>query len=131
MNTELKNKIKISLEKLLQRENEDSFVIIEDVKTGKFVQFAGGKYEELLFDIPQQILSKEEKERADTVLNNHSIFYESHPVYDENNSELEIGKEYGFSKKLNNDIDLAVELVEKVMEEVYMIGNISIEFTEN
>jgi hypothetical protein len=131
MNVELKNKIKISLEKLLQRENEDSFVIIEDVKTGKFVQFAGGKYEELLFDIPQQILSKEEKERADKILNDHNIFYESHPVYDDNNSELEVGKQYGFSKKLNNDINLAVELVEKVMKKVYLIENVSIEFTEN
>lgn len=131
MNIELKAKIKLSLEKLLQRENEDSFVIIEDVKTGKFVQFAGGKYEELLIDIPQQVLSKQEKERADLLLNPHDIFYAYEIIYDENNPELETRKEYGYSKGLDNNVELAVELVEQIMEQVYLIENISINFTEN
>jgi hypothetical protein len=37
-----KSDIRTALSKLLERQNDDAFVIIEDRKSKKFVQFAGG-----------------------------------------------------------------------------------------
>lgn len=129
MTTELKAKIKTALENLLQRENEDAFVVFEEVNTGKFVQFAGGKYEELLFDLPAQPLEEYELEKAKVVLQPYNITFEEVEVFDENGNAA--GKQKSFTQPLNNDVDLATELVEKVMTDIYNFNNIDLEFIEN
>ena len=53
MNTQ---RIEAALQALLQRNNEDAFVIFEDKATGKFVQFAGSAEQPLLLDLPLQAL---------------------------------------------------------------------------
>lgn len=129
MTTELKSKIKIALENLLQRENEDAFVVFEEINTGKFVQFAGGKYEELLFDLPAQPLEGYELEKAKIILQEYNITFEEVEVFDENGNSA--GYQKSFTQTLNNDVDLATELVEKVMGDIYNFNNIELEIIEN
>ncbi len=52
-----------ALQDLLRRHNDDAFVIIEDEKSGKFVQFGRGPT--LILDLPVAALNAEETARAE------------------------------------------------------------------
>lgn len=62
------DKVRKALYALLQRDGEDAFVIFEDQRTQKFVQFAGSASEGLLLDLPFQALTDAERERATVIL---------------------------------------------------------------
>lgn len=74
--------IKAAINRLLNRDNDDAFVIIEDKKTGKFVQFAGGASQDLTFDLPGQTLSPDELARAKSVLKMFNVIFDEWDVYD-------------------------------------------------
>lgn len=111
-------RIRIELEMMMEKEGPYTFVIFEEEETGKFVQFAGNKNEELLFDFPSAQLSKEEFERAGEVLEEYDIKHETSPTYTDETEAVENGSLSTFSKHLDDDIDLAVELTSVVMVEV-------------
>jgi hypothetical protein len=56
--------IRSALQALATRSNEDAFVFLEDSRTRKWVQFAGGAGRPLLFDLPAMALGAEEMARA-------------------------------------------------------------------
>lgn len=60
-----RQRITTALQKLLQRTNEDSFVVFQDPESGSFVQFATltGR---LMLDLPFAALKESEEERAVT-----------------------------------------------------------------
>jgi len=59
------NQIEAVLIRLMNRKNKDAFVIFEDAKTKRFVQFAGGQNQVFWLDLPIETLkTDEEKSRA-------------------------------------------------------------------
>jgi hypothetical protein len=62
------DRVRRALYALLQRDGDDAFVIFEDQRTQKFVQFAGSSSEGLLLDLPLQALTGAERERAAVIL---------------------------------------------------------------
>lgn len=118
--TQLKDeRIRTELVKMMNKKGPYTFVIFEEVKSGKFVQFAGNKNEELLFDFPSQQLSKDQFQRAEALLNNYAIKHETSPTYTDETETTVNGTFSTFSKRINNDIDLAVELTSKIMIDVF------------
>jgi len=117
-------KIRSELTKMMDKEGPYTFVIIEEPESGKFVQFAGNKNEELLFDFPSEQLSKKEFELASKILLNYDIHHETSPTYTDESETTQNGTLSTFSKRIKNDVDLAVELTSKIMIDVF-------EFDEN
>ncbi|MFS4466842.1 hypothetical protein [Maribacter sp. 2210JD10-5] len=98
-------RIQKTLEELLLKETPNAAVIFEEPSTQKFIQFAGSKTEELLFDFPSSQLSAAEFEKATTILKEYQI-------------EHHAGTFSTFSKPIEKNIDLAIELISKIMIEV-------------
>jgi hypothetical protein len=113
--------IRIALKKLVERSNEDAFVIIEDNSTKKFVQFAGGKMQDLVFDLPTQTLSSHELVRAKDALARFNIQLEEWNVYDRPGGKV-VGTQSGFSKNLGKDVDIATEIAWTTLTEIYRLG---------
>ena len=112
-------RIRAELVKLMEKEGPYTFVVFEEPSTGKFVQFAGSKNEELLFDLPSDQLSKEEFDRAKAILATYDITHEISPTYTDATETVEAGTLAVFSTHINNDIDLAVELTSRIMMDVF------------
>ncbi len=108
-----------ALERLLARSNQDAFLIIEEPKSQKFVQFAGSSEEPLIFDLPAQGLSEEELERAKALFADYDIEMEATPIYEDESMERIVDQQYGFSAILDQELELAVELASLVLLEVY------------
>jgi hypothetical protein len=124
------NKIGTALSNLLKRQNEDAFVIIEEPKSQKFVQFAGSANEPLIFDLPAQGLTEDELDQAKAVLGEYDIEMEGTEIYEDESMQKVVDTQYGFSAVLGEDLDLAVELAVRVLSEVYGLGedaNIALE----
>ena len=119
---ENKNRIRHALTELLTRTNEDSFVIIEEKSSEKFVQFAGGPKEGILFDLPVVTLSSSEFERAKILLQGYNIVLERNDVLDKPGG-THIGYHDTFQSDLANNIDLATEIAWRVLKEVYEFKN--------
>jgi hypothetical protein len=113
-----KRDIRTALNMLLGRQKDDAFVIIEDRKSKKFVQFAGGAGQGLHFDLPSQPLSLEEMNRAKVVLAEYGIQMEEWEVYDRPGGKV-VGMQRGFQADLGLDLDQAVEIVWRVLMDVY------------
>ena len=113
------NRIRDEIEKMMKKDGPHTFVIFEEPLSGKFVQFAGNKQEELLFDLPSDQMDKEELERAKKILSEYGIIHQTSPTYsDETEMEI-VGTLNVFSKRINNDIDFAEELASRVMTEIF------------
>jgi len=112
-------RIRAELVKMMEKDGPFTFVIFEESNTGKFVQFAGNKNQELTFDFPSNQLSKEEFQKANEILKKYSIEHKIEPTYtDETETEV-AGSISSFTKRINNDIDLAIELISRVMIDVF------------
>ena len=109
-----------ALSKLLQRSNEDAFVIFEDTKTKKYVQFAGRTREPLLLNIPFVALTPLELERAKKLFEEYKIKPEETPVSDYKGGPV-TGKQSHFYMKLGNDTKRATEITLRIFSEVYML----------
>ena len=84
----------------------------------KFVQFAWGEAEGIIFNLPSQALDKEELELASKKLKKYGIEYESWPLYDAAGERV-VDEHGGFNKNLGNDIALAQKLARLMLYEVY------------
>jgi len=100
---------KINLSKIVEG-NEGSFVIF-NVRSEKFVQFAGSKEMGLVCDIPLAELSKEEEKRLLSIKD----FSEGEGARDAETKEL-TSYQIEFNK---DDINKAVELTERIFIEVF------------
>ena len=99
-----------ALEGVMQRTNEDAFVIFEDKATEKFVQFAGGKGQSLLMDLPLRPLTPEEAERA-------KAFFSSLGV------EAPEGDFPSYSVDFGSDAPKAADAALRVFREVYALDD--------
>ena len=113
--------IRAALERLMERSNDDAFVIIEDKKTKKFVQFLGGKTQGLVLDLPMQALTSQELVRAKIVFDKFNIQLEEWEVYDQPGGRV-VGTQSGFNKYLGKDVDTATEIAWAVLTEIYLLG---------
>lgn len=104
---------KENLNKLLSKE-EGHFIIFEDVKTKKFVQFQDSPIaKQLLLDVPtrEQGLSGEQIERLNRLL-----------VLENDSVELFSGED-PFQASFINKTDYAAEIVERIFLEVFSLPN--------
>lgn len=113
------DKIGNALKDLKTRQNEDAFLIIEESKSQKFVQFAGSTEEPLMFDLPAQGLTEDELERAKAVLGEYDVEMEGTPMYEDETMQKVVDTQYGFSAVLGDNLNLAVELAVRILTEVY------------
>lgn len=104
---------KENLNKLLQKE-EGYFIIFEDVKTNKFVQFqASPEAKQLLLDVPtrEQTLSKEQIEKLSSLL-----------VFERDSVEL-FSVEDPFEVSFIDKTEYAAEIIERIFLEVFNSPN--------
>ena len=111
--------IKEGLESLLRVEGRPVYLTIEDLKTGKILQFAGSSQDKLYMNLPAKDFSESDVRRAMSVLNPYKISFEDEPLYLD-----EEGRNMGdslrtFSKNLGDNIDLALEICSKVFFDIY------------
>lgn len=107
---------------LLQEEDPYAFVIIEEPKSKHFVQFARAKENDLLFDLPTQQMSEDEFKKATELLANYGIEPKTIKMYsDQSLSEVK-GEVTVFSNSIHQNIDLAIELTEQVLSNVFGIS---------
>ncbi len=108
-----------------------SFVIIEDVQSGKFVQFAGSNEEPLLLDLPSQTLSPEEMKKATAVF--LEMGYAGPETYQTQAfpGGPPSGEQTSFTVKFERDVDKATELGVAILHRVYGLDeNARLELTE-
>ena len=110
--------IREALIRLLSRPS-GAFVIIEEPKSGKFVQFAGSEKEPLLLDLPSQTLTQDEMKKAIAVFS--ELGYpgpETFPVQ-EHPGGPPAGEQTSFVVTFGKDVDKATELAVAVLHRVY------------
>ena len=71
------HQIENSINSLVKKDGDGWFLIIEEPESMKFVQFAWGETEGIIFNIPSQTLSKEELELVSNKLKDYGIEYEA------------------------------------------------------
>ena len=101
------NQIKTALNRLVEEGTEGSFLIFENPKTEKFVQFAF--VDGLICDIPLAELSREEENKIKSIMG-------------EGARDVETGKSVSYQKWFESDkIDKAVEFVEKIFINIFKL----------
>lgn len=99
-------KIRNALGSLIKAVGKGSFVVFENYDTQKFVQFV---FPPLLCDVPTRELSKEEEDEIRSIIG-------------EGGRSLETGELISYQKVFElNEIDKAVELVERVFINVFKL----------
>ena len=127
----LQERIEAALERLIDRDVADAFVILEDRSSGQFVQFAGGTDRGLLFDLPLQALNPEEKQRTVALLALYDIPLETGLLYDRPGGRP-VGIHQSFQVDLERDVERATVLALRVFQTVYQVGaDFPLEITEH
>lgn len=111
-------KIRIALEALLRRDNGDAFVIFEEKRTGKFVQFCGSARDDLFLDLPSQTLDQAQSLRADDYFAELGVRAEEYDMLDGPGGKV-VGRQRSFQKKLGRDVETAATIAERIFERVY------------
>jgi len=114
------DRIKAALQRLLARTNTDAFLIIEEPSTKKYVQFASGDVDALMFDLPAIALSADELERAKTVLMQYGIEATEMEMTNPDGTPAE--PMLTFNSELGHNIERATELSTRVLMEVYQFS---------
>ena len=126
------NRIKTALRALLNRRNDDAFVIFEERDSGKFVQFAGSADQPLLLDLPSQALSAEEQQRAALLFAQlGSADATSADLYDRPGGQV-VGRQISYQLVFGQDCDRAAEVTSRIFKEVYRLpAEFELSVTEN
>lgn len=112
------NKIKQALTALLNRPG-DSFAIIEEVQTQKFVQFSRLSNDSLVFDLPFQTLSSEEINRTKALFKDLKIpGPETHKLY-EFPGGPESGEQTSFNVNVGKGVEHGTLLTLSILKDVY------------
>ncbi|MEM1180898.1 MAG: hypothetical protein AAGM22_21315 [Acidobacteriota bacterium] len=109
--------LRAALVRLLERTNDDAFVIFDAHGTGKFVQFAGGHREGLRFDLPSQPLDGGEFAKAGALLSEYGIPFEAWDLVGQ--TELPPETQGSFSADMGRDVERASTAAWRVFVEVY------------
>ncbi len=110
--------IREALARLLERPS-GAFVIIEEPKSGKFIQFAGSINESLLLDLPTQTLSAEEFEKAKSVFDEFGYSGPKTIQLQEYPGGPPAGEYTSFMAKFGRDVDRATQFSVVVLYQVY------------
>lgn len=113
--TDPRTVIEEALVRLQGRDGGDSFVIFEDRPSGKFVQFAGGRGQPLLLDLPLVALDGSERERA-------AAFFES------------LGVQAGpmaYDLVLADDVVRAADVAVDILRGVFRLTEVDLRVEEN
>ncbi len=113
--------VREALTRLLTRP-PGAFVIIEEPRSGKFVQFAGSKNEPLLLDLPFQTLSSEEITKAKALFIELGYLGPQTYQVQESPGGPPAGEQTSFNVKFGNNVDKATELAVTVLHRVYGFG---------
>lgn len=122
--------IRAALVRLLSRPS-GAFLIVEDVRSSKFVQFAGSKEEPLLLDLPSQTLSPDEMTKAKVVFSD--LGYSGPETHEtrEFPGGPPAGEQTSFMVKFERDIDKATALAVAILDLVYGLDeNAKLKLTE-
>jgi hypothetical protein len=122
--------VRAALVRLLSRPS-GAFVIIEDARTGKFVQFAGSKEGTLLLDLPSQTLSPDEMTKAKAVF--ADLGYPGPETYEAQKfpGGPPAGEQTSFIVKFGKDVDKATALAVAILDRVYALDeNAKLKLTE-
>ena len=110
-------KITNALSSLLNRTNDDAFVIIEQLPSGKFVQFTGSATDPLYLDLPAQTLSEEEFERATQFFLELGVEVSNHQLLDKPGGEV-VAQQTSFNMVIHSVQD-AANLVRQIFTVIY------------
>lgn len=111
--------IREGLESLLRVEGRPVYLTIEDLDTGKILQFAGSQREKLYMNLPAKNFSESDIRRAMSVLNPYNIAYEEERLYLDEEGRNEGDSLRTFSKNLGDNIGLALEICSKVFFDIH------------
>jgi hypothetical protein len=116
-----KKEITAALAALLREESAGAFVIFEEKKTGKYVQFVGSATEPLLLDLPMVALSEDEKQRAPMILRQAGVRgAEAHPLYGDPTLLESTGTIEVFNLVLGQDVQSAAGIACGIFQHVYL-----------
>ena len=109
-----------AIDDLVKRQGDGWFMVLEDPKTKKFVQYALHENHEFYFDLPSQVLSKHELDRAKKVLFKYGMEFETWDMLDKPNGVV-VGKQSGFGRNIGSDVSLAKKLAREIFIQVYKL----------
>ncbi len=113
------HKISDALSALLQRQNEDAFVIIEDSRTNKFVQFARTDDGLLLLDLPAVALTETEFEKATQFFEQRGVVGQEHELLSEPDG-VAVDSIFTFNVEYES-VSEATKTVEEIFKSVFGI----------
>jgi len=103
----------------LRKRPTGAFVIIEEPKSGKFIQFSGSIDEPLLLDLPAQALSPDELNKAKRVFKEFGYSGPETYQLQEYPGGPPAGEQTSFMVKFGSDIDRATQFSVVVLYQVY------------
>jgi hypothetical protein len=113
--------VSAALAALLQRTNDDCFVILKEQQTGKFVQFATG-HSGLLLDLPAVALDKNEWGRAEHYfLDEHGVTPYTSEQYSDAAMTISTGLWMTIYMELRQDVRKATRIALDVFDQVYLL----------
>lgn len=116
--------IRDALTHLLNRPS-GAFVIIEEPKSGKFIQFAGSVDEPLLLDLPVKTLSPDEMDKAKKVFAEFGYTGPETYQLQEYPGGPQAGEHTSFMVKFGSDIDRAAQFTVVVLHQIYRLDDSS------
>lgn len=123
--------IRSSLNKLAQSDSDNAFVVFSDKQTGRFLQFAGSRQQNLLLDLPTQMLSPDEFETAQAVFKEYGTDLEASPLLDKPGGEV-VDAHFGFNLSFGKEVDAAARVAHYIMLTVFELkDNFELSVEEN
>lgn len=113
-------RMETALQKLTRRDNADAFVIFTDNHSGRFLQFAGSQHEDLLLDLPGQILTSEQLEIAGRLFQKRGANLEMAALLDKPGGDP-AGLHLGFNLEFGHDYRTAARTALDLMCEIYSL----------
>ena len=98
-------------------------MIIEEPKSGKFIQFAGSVDEPLLLDLPTQTLSTTELDKAKRVFTQFGYSGPQKYQLQEYPGGPPVGEQTSFMAKFGSDVDLATRFSVAVLYQIYELND--------
>lgn len=114
----MKERIESAVKLILQNSGDGWFMIFEEPKSEKFVQFAFDEESGLIFDLPFQALTQLEKDSAGMLLSSMGVAPATAEVLDGPDGDC-IGQQCSYQAEIGYDAEMAVSLAYRVMREVY------------
>jgi len=114
----MKERIESAVKLILKNSGDGWFMIFEEPKSEKFVQFAFDEGSGLIFDLPYQALTGLEKDSARVLLAGMGVAPQTEDVFGGPEGD-HIGQQCSFQAEIGFDAEMAVSLTYRVMREVY------------